>query len=254
MEINKLYNAKWEDILPTIPDESVNLVFTDPPYNVSIDCVLYRNYRSSGKSGNVSLDFGKWDKEEFSPEPFLEEAKRILIPSGSIVVWTSSQLLGKYYDWLYKNMKPKQLLIWIKTNPIPQFKLIGYRQATEYMYWATKQKMTKNNPDFIFQEQENMTNVFTAPIVGGKERCGHPCQKPLSVCQEIIKRHCRPDGIVLDCFSGVATIPLAAYSLGRRYIGIEMDEKYHRKGLRRIKDYKIKVEEETEDFEQIKMF
>ncbi len=178
------------------------------------------------------MDFGEWDYN-FDPIPFLEESKRVLNKYGSIIVWTSRSLLGTYEDWFTKNMHPQQLLVWVKTNPPPQFRLVGYRQATELLFWALKNKNTKNNPNFIFQSQKEMTNVFYAPIVGGKERVkdkngntAHPTQKPLSITKEIIKRHCREEGIVLDPFCGVGTTCVAAKELGRRYIGIEINSEY----------------------------
>ncbi len=229
--VNKIVCGDCLEVLKQIPDESIDLVFTDPPYNVSYPNKIFRDYRS-GKSGDIKMDFGEWDYN-FDPIPFLEESKRVLNKYGSIIVWTSEQLFGIYRDWFAKNMHPKQLLVWVKTNPLPQFRLVGYRQATELMYWASKYKNTKNNPNFIFQSQQEMTNVFYAPIVEGKERVkdmdgntAHPTQKPLSITREIIKRHCREEGIVLDPFCGVGTTCVAAKELGRRYIGIEINPDY----------------------------
>jgi DNA modification methylase len=123
-------------------------------------------------------------------------------------------------------MYPKQLLIWVKTNPIPQFRLVGYRQATELMFWALKNKNKKNNPNFLFKGQREMTNVFYAPIVGGKERTSHPTQKPLSITEKIISTHCREGGVVLDPFLGSGTTAVAAQRLKRNFIGIEISSEY----------------------------
>lgn len=222
--INKIICGDCLSVMKEIPDRSVDFVFTDPPYNISQKNKIFRDYRS-GKRGDINMDFGEWDYN-FQIEPFLEESKRVLRDDGSIIVWTSEQLYGKYRKWFEKNMYPKQLLVWQKTNPLPQFRLVGYRQATELIFWALKNKNTKNNPNFLFQGQKEMINVFKAPIVGGKERLKHPTQKPLSISMEIIKRHCRKNGIILDPFAGTSTTCLAAKNLDRNFIGIEINPEY----------------------------
>lgn len=222
--LNKITCGDCLELLKQLPDNSVDLVFTDPPYNISQKNKIFRDYRN-GKNGDVNMDFGEWDYD-FEMEPFLTESKRILKNSGSMIVWTSEQLYGKYREWFAENMYPKQLLVWVKDNPLPQFRLVGYRQATELMFWALKVKNTTDNPNFIFQSQSEMTNVFYAPIVGGKERTEHPTQKPLSICRKIVQVHCRENGVVLDPYAGSGTIPVACKELGRNFIGVEMDEKY----------------------------
>lgn len=215
-----------------LSDKSVDLVFTDPPYNISQKNKIFRDYRS-GKRGDIRMDFGSWDYG-FETEPFLKESKRVLRDDGSVIVWTSEQLYGKYRDWFEKNMYPKQLLVWVKNNPLPQFRLVGYRQATELMFWALKNKNTKDNPNFLFQSQREMTNVFHAPIVGGKERTSHPTQKPLSITKKIIQRHCKKGGLVLDPYMGSGTVGVACKEMDRRFVGIEIDEKYFKIAERRV--------------------
>jgi DNA modification methylase len=235
MEINKIYQGDCLDVLKTLPDESVDLVFTDPPYNISSKNKIFMNYQN-GKKANISFDFGEWDYN-FNIVPFLTECKRILKLNGSIIVWTSEQLYGEYRKWFQDNMYPKQLLVWVKSNPLPQFRLVGYRQSTELMLWATKNKNKKDNPNFIFQSQREMTNVFYAPIVGGKERTSHPTQKPLSITEKIIKVHCQNEGVVLDPFAGSGTTLVAAQKLGRKWIGIELNPEYIEIANKRLKPY-----------------
>lgn len=221
------------ELLKSIPDESVDLVFTDPPYNISSKTKLGRKYES-GEEGDVSFNFGEWDYD-FDPIPFLTECKRVLKPEGSIIVWTSEQLFAKYRVWFAENMYPKQLLVWVKTNPLPQFRKVSYRQATELMYWASKEKMTQDNPNFIFTAQQDMTNVFYAPVVSGEEKTEHPTQKPLSITMKIIKTHCREGGVVLDPFMGSGTTGVGCVKTNRNFIGFEIDKEYFELAQNRIK-------------------
>ena len=223
-----------------IADESVDLVFADPPYNISQKTKFRRDSRS-GKNMDISLDFGNWDYN-FNPEPFLIESKRVLNKYGSVIVWTSEELYGIYRSWFAKNMYPKQLLLWVKDNPVPQFRLVGYRNATELMFWALKYKNTKDNPNFIFLTQREMTNVFHAPIVGGHERTKHPTQKPLKIALEIIRRHCKEGGLVCDPFFGSGTIAIACKLLNRNFIGFEIDEKYYNIAKERLEKTEIQNE------------
>jgi len=236
LELNKIHQGDCLELLKQIDDNSIDLVFTDPPYNISQKNKIFRNYKN-GKNADIKMNFGDWDYN-FNIVSFLEESKRVLKENGSIIVWTSEQLVGKYRDWFEKEMYPEQLLIWVKSNPLPQFRLIGYRQATELMFWALKNKNTKSNDNFNFSSQREMTNVFYAPIVGGKERTEHPTQKPLSITEKIIKTHCKKEGIVLDPFLGSGTTAVACEKLGRHWIGIEREEEYCKIAEARINKYK----------------
>jgi len=234
-----IYNGDDLEVMKQFEDKSFDLVFTDPPYNVSQKNKIFRDYRN-GKKADINMDFGEWDYN-FNPVPFLQESKRLLGENGSVVVWTSEQMYGEYRRWFAEHMYPKQLLVWVKTNPLPQFRLVGYRQATELLFWALKNKNTKDNPNFRFQTQSEMTNVFYAPIVGGKERTEHPTQKPLSITEKIIEIHCKEDGLILDPFMGSGTTLVAAKKLNRRAIGIELNKDYCDLAVRRVKEVPDKL-------------
>jgi len=229
-----IYEGDAIEIMKKLPSGSIDLVFTDPPYNISKKGVFYRDYRS-GKARDIQRDFGEWDYE-FVPDDFLIEAKRLLNDDGQIVIWTSEQLYGEYRKWFMENgMFPKQMIIWEKLNPVPQFRKMGYLQATELMIWATKNRLSKKNPNFIFQNDQNeMKNIFHAGIVSYPERYEHPTQKPLSICEKIMERHCGEGGLVLDPYTGTGTILAAAKRLRRNAIGIEINSEYVKIARKRI--------------------
>ena len=237
-----LLNGDTYNLLPGKWKGKVDLVFTDPPYLISKKNKKFINYMNPGH-GDVNLDFGEWDYK-FDLEGFVDIVYDLLNEDGQFVVWTSEQLSGKYRDYCgEKGMFVKQTLIWVKTNPIPNQLLMGYRQSTEMMLWVSKNKLRRNSPNFNFLNQQRMTNVFYAPIVGGNERLKlikdnksvtHPTQKPLGVCRDIIINHSKKGGLVVDPFMGVGTIPLSAAIEGRDYVGIEIDPDYYKVAVNRL--------------------
>lgn len=229
------------DFLAQLEDKSVDLIFTDPPYNVSHKNKIYRDYRS-GQRADLVYDYGEWDYG-YNPIPFLNLAKTKLVDGGSIIIWTSEQLYGTYRQWAEDDteMLPKQMLIWEKTNPVPNFRKVSRRQATELMIWISKGPISKSNPNFIFTTQEASKNIMKAPICGGKERIkrpdtgkSHPNQKPLRICRAIIAMHCRPDGVVVDPYCGVGSIAIAAQLEGRHFIANDLDPVYLEMAKQRV--------------------
>jgi len=221
------------ELIRALPDESVDLCFTDPPYNVSHKNKIYRDYRS-GNRGDLVYDYGEWDYT-YDPIPFLNETKRVLAQGGSFVIFTSEQLYGTYRQWAEddSDMLAKQMIIWEKTNPVPNFRKVSYRQATEVLIWISKGPISKSNPNFIFTTQEGTKNIKKFPICGGKERIkrpdtgkSHPNQKPVALCREIIQTHCKERGVVLDPYCGVGSILVACKQLNRHYIGNDKDPIY----------------------------
>ncbi len=240
---NILIKGDTFELLGKIPNESIDLVFTDPPYLISEHDKIFRDYRS-GKRGDIRMDFGEWDYS-FDMRTFLEEAYRVLVPQGSLVVWCAEQQVGDYRNMGKEiGFNPKKMLIWRKNNPPTQFRKTGYRQSIEIMFWMMKGENSRSNPNFIFGTQQEMLDVFDHPVVAGKERLfyvnekgekvRHPTQKPLKVCRSIIKTHCKVDGVVLDPFFGTATIPVAAKLEGRKFIGMEKDDKWFDIGNKRM--------------------
>jgi modification methylase len=233
LTIDTIYNMDALELLRQLPDKSVDLVFTDPPYNVSHKNKIYRDYRS-GQRADLVYDYGEWDYT-YDPIPFLTEASRTLVDGGSLVIWTSEQLYGTYRQWAEdaEGMLPKQQLIWLKANPVPNFRKVSHRQGSELMIWISKGPISTKNPNFVFTTQQESLNWKFAPICAGKERLkrpdtgkSHPNQKPLSMCEWVIGMHCRPDGLVVDPYCGVGSIPAAAKKLGRHYIGTDFDPVY----------------------------
>lgn len=166
--INEVIRGDCLEIMRLIPDKSIDLILTDPPYNVSRKNMIFRDYRS-GKRADINFDYGLWDYD-WDMKPFLEESKRVLKDYGQWLIFSSEQLFGDYRKWLSENGHFKQFIVWEKTNPLPQFRKCGYRQATEIIMWAYKKKPPIKYQHFNFLTQTEMINIFRYPICGGKER------------------------------------------------------------------------------------
>jgi len=237
--MNKIIQGDCLEIMKNIPDKSIDLILTDPPYNISQKNKIFRDYRS-GQRADISFDYGDWDYE-FDILPVLEESKRILKQYGQWIIFCSEQQIGMYRKWLEKNGHFKQIIIWEKTNPLPQFRKCGYRQATEIIMWAYKEKPTKKEQHFNFLLQEEMKNIFRFPICGGKERTKHPTQKPYKLIEELLKRHSFKGDMILDPFAGSGTTGVACHNLDRNYILIEKEPEYCKIARERIANIPIKL-------------
>ena len=207
-----IYHADCREILPQL--EPVDLVLTDPPYNVSKvgGDILYRG---GGKA--KTRDFGAWDGE-WHPMDFLSQSASIVRPGGTLLAFTSDRLLGEYRS--HTGWTQRGTLVWLKTNPPPVPRPV-YVQATEWVVWLVIKggKVTWNAGGYIL-------NVLTYPICGGNERSAHPTQKPLGLLHELTLRHSNTGDLILDPFMGSGTTLRAAKDLGRKAIGIEIEEKY----------------------------
>jgi len=222
--INKIICGDCLEAMKGIPDKSVDLVLTDPPYNISQKNKIFRDYRS-GKRADISFDYGEWDYG-FDIIPILNETKRILKDYGQWIIFCAEQQIGMYRKWLGDNGHFKQIIIWEKLNPLPQFRKCGYRQSTEIIMWAYNNKPTKKEQHFNFLLQEEMKNIYRYPICGGNERTSHPTQKPLKLIKKLLEIHSNQNDIVADLFLGSGTTAVACKELGRRYIGIEISPEY----------------------------
>ena len=242
METNKIYNMDCLEGMKQLEDNSVDLIVTDPPYNIS---GLSQGIELHGKPVNIQ-HFGRWDYE-FDPENFMKECKRILKLNGQIYIFTSDRLMGTYIDLLIKHkFHYRNTLVWFKSNLMPKIRHHTWRAGTEYILYAGQSK-TEKMKDYTFNwlGQEEMKNLFIRPILSGKERIkgddgksAHPTQKPLDIVKKLIKVSSNEGDLVLDPFIGSGTTAVACIQTRRNFIGYEIDEKYYNIALKRIQSAK----------------
>lgn len=204
----------------------VNAIITDPPYMIS----KKNNFHTMGRKG---IDFGEWDKEVdlFS---WLERIPSLLDRNGSVIIfndWKNIGDIARYCELL--GLEVKDFLRWEKTNPMPRNRDRRYITDYECAVWLVKKnaKWTFNRLDEKYQRPK-----FVHSIVLGREKTGHPTQKPISLMTEIIKIHTNENELVLDCFSGSCSTGVACINTNRRFIGIELDKNYFNIAKERIEN------------------
>jgi len=248
MENILLYLGDCLTILDELEIGSVDMVCTDPPWGISREVIIHRSsnpqkYKYVGK--DISLDFGEWDHFEdletylaFTNE-WVPKTIRLLKRGGHWVsffdIMKVSYLieLGRELD-----CQPRQILAWRKTNPVPRGRCVDFMVALEHAIWLTKETKARAESTFNWELGQQQTCI-EAPIPGHTtssdgER-SHPTQKPVSVLKVWISYLSKPGDTILDPFCGSGSTLIAALELGRKAIGIEIDEDYCRSAVARLK-------------------
>jgi len=241
---SRLYSGDSLEWLNSLPDDSVDCIWTDPPYllsNDGITCV-------AGKM--VKVNKGEWDRSrgveldhEFN-RSWLKACRRVLKPAGTI--WVS----GTLHIYLSVGMAMQQEgyrilndIVWEKPAPPPNLGCRCFTHSTEILLWATKAKKGgKERYTFNYEEMKNenggkqMKSVWKMmPPNAEEKRLGkHPTQKPLALVVRCLRASTNPCEFVVDPFAGSGTTGLAALQLGRNFLGCEREEKYVRLAMKRL--------------------
>lgn len=227
----KIVNDDAKKYIKRMPAASVDLILTDPPYNLSPYST--GNMKFSWRK-EINNDLAEWDKEDFKPSEWLEDFKRILKPTGNIFAFCSYNLIGKWHEAFDPEFDTFQFMVWHKTNPVPKFRKAGFLNSCELIVCMWNKGHTWN-----FGKQNEMHNFIESPICMGEERIknpNHPTQKPVRVLKHIIKIASKPDDLVFDPFMGVGSTGVAALDLKRHFLGIEIDREYFKATNRRLKN------------------
>lgn len=238
--INKVVCCDCLEGMKHIPDNSVDLVLTDPPYNISTE----NDNRDKSKLNSpitrrkspLKYDFGDWDNRtrndfiEFT-KCWLEECCRVLKTDGTIVSFFNKEdisLLG----WTAKDygIRTRTIFTWCKTNPVPSFRKVNYLSGVEFIWIGSKGLWT-----FNFGYQKDMKNYCLTPNSSVYGKTEHPTEKPLLLIEKFIKIHSNKDDVILDCFMGSGTTAIACKQLKRNFIGFEISEQYCKIARNRLK-------------------
>ena len=224
----------------------MDLIFADPPYNLQLRNDLYRPDMSK-----VDAVKDGWDKFENFKEydeftyKWLSASQRVLKDTGTIWV------IGSYHNIYRVGAIMQDLgfwilndILWIKNNPMPNFRGVRFTNAHEIMIWAQKKKgaqYTFNHQSMkALNDDLQMRSDWTIPLVTGNKRIksnglkAHSTQKPEGLLYRVIMASSNIGDVILDPFFGSGTTGAVAKKLGRNWIGIERDKKYVKVAQKRI--------------------
>ena len=243
---NKIVNGDSLKELKKIPNETFDLIFADPPYNLQLKKELNRPDTSKVKAVTDKWDqfesFKSYDKFTLD---WLKECKRVLKRNGSIWV------IGSYHNIFRVGAKIQDLgfwilndVIWNKNNPMPNFRGTRFTNAHETIIWASKSEESRYTFNYqslkCLNDDLQMRSTWSLPICNGKERLKkngkkvHSTQKPESLLHRIILASSNKKDLILDPFLGSGTTAVVSKKLGRNYFGIEKEKNYFEATKKRL--------------------
>jgi site-specific DNA-methyltransferase (adenine-specific)/modification methylase len=217
----EVYRTDSFEKIREVPDRSVDVILTDPPYNLGKYST--GNLKMSWRS-DFNNDIAQWDRETFRPADWVDAFKRILKPTGNIFAFTSYNLLGEWHAAFDPEFDTFQFVVWHKTNPAPKLRKAGFLNSCELIVCLWNKGHTWN-----FGRQNEMHNFIQTPICMGRERLKHPkhpTQKPVKVLSRLLELGSKEGDLVFDPFMGVGSTGVAALSLERRFLGFEKQRDY----------------------------
>ncbi|MDD3285177.1 MAG: site-specific DNA-methyltransferase [Patescibacteria group bacterium] len=256
----KLYQANSLEFLATLPENSVDMIFADPPYMLS-------NGGFSVHAGRmVSVNKGEWDvsnglKKDFEFQlAWIKACHRVLKPGGTI--WISGTYHSIYQCGFALQVSKFHILndiAWFKPNASPNLSCRFFTASHETLIWARKElvhpktgkaittkhkfnyDLMKNGnwpEDFLKKPNLQMRSVWSmgTPKPAEKKFGKHPTQKPIDLLVRIVMASTDKGDIVIDPFTGSSTTGLACALNGRKFIGIDLEKKYLELSVKRYKD------------------
>ncbi|HJZ46843.1 MAG TPA: DNA methyltransferase [Roseiflexaceae bacterium] len=238
MLLDHIYYGDAIELLGSLPEQSVDLIFADPPYNLQLQQELWRPNMTRVDGVDDAWDrFDDFASYDRFTRAWLQACRRVLKDTGTI--WA----IGSYHNiyrvgailmdlgyWILND------LVWIKSNPMPNFRGVRFTNAHETLIWAQKCKGARYTFNYEAMKALNdgiqMRSDWELPLCTGAERIkvngekAHATQKPEALLYRVILSSSNPGDVVLDPFFGTGTTGAVAKKLHRRWIGIERDAHY----------------------------
>ena len=239
LPLNQILAGDCIEVMRSLPEASVDLIFADPPYNLQLRGDLHRPDNSKVDAVDDAWDqFASFETYDRFTRDWLAAAQRLLKPNGAIWV------IGSYHNifrvgaamqnagfWILNDV------VWRKSNPMPNFRGKRLTNAHETLIWASKSEAGKYTFNYeamkALNEGVQMRSDWVIPLCTGHERLkdaagdkAHPTQKPEALLHRVLVATTNPGDVVLDPFFGTGTTGAVAKMLGRDFIGIEREEGY----------------------------
>src|SRR6201997_2279991 len=238
--LDRLLFGNCIELMKSLPEGSIDMVFAAPPYNLQLGGELLRPDNSKVDAVDDDWDrFDSFEAYDAFTKTWLRECRRVLKDDGAL--WVS----GSYHNIFRVGATLQDLgfwilndIVWRKSNPMPNFKGVRFTNAHETLIWAARARGARRytfNYDALKLANDDiqMRSDWTLPLATGEERVkdaagakAHPTQKPEALLHRVILATTRPGDVILDPFFGVGTTGAAAKRLGRRYVGIEQNPGY----------------------------
>ncbi len=259
MKKNLIYSGDCIDILINkIDKKSVDLIFADPPYNLSGNGLKWKGNKTGGDWYMVNEEWDKMTAPEYLQftRKWIGACYEVLKGNGSIYISCTYHNIAEVMLVLKQlDFKLHNVITWQKTNAMPNMTRRVFTHSTEFIVWAVKGKkwifnyeeLKKINPEKQKDGAlKQMRDVWVLPLVQGKERLRgkdgralHPTQKPEEMLKRIIIASSNKNDLVLDPFLGSGTTAFVAKKLSRNWIGIEKSKEYIRMAQNRISNKQL---------------
>lgn len=251
-----LYLADCMQKLAELPENSIDMIFADPPYNLSNGGFTVHAGR------RVSVNKGDWDKSkglkgdwEFHLA-WIKACRRVLKPHGTL--WVSGTYHSIYqcgFAMQVNNFHILNDISWFKPNASPNLSCRFFTASHETLIWARKEKKSKHIFNYALMKNGNWPNDFLkkpnlqmrsvwalgTPRPEEKSFGKHPTQKPIALLNRIVLASTNKGDIVLDPFAGSSTTGLAAAMNGRKFVGIDTEKKYLDLSIKRLEELNNKI-------------
>jgi site-specific DNA-methyltransferase (adenine-specific) len=238
LPLDQVIQGDCLEVLRSFPQNSVDLVFADPPYNLQLQGELWRPNNTLVDAVDDEWDrFASYSEYDAFTRSWMQACRRVLKDTGAIWV------IGTYHNiyrvgailqdlgfWILND------IVWVKRNPMPNFRGVRFTNAHESLIWAQKVRGARYTFNHQVMKALNddlqMRSDWYLPLCTGKERLrvegqkAHTTQKPEALLYRVLLSSTNPGDIVLDPFFGTGTTGALACKLGRHWIGIERDPSY----------------------------
>ena len=243
---NTILEGDCIEVMQALPAGRIDLVFADPPYNLQLKGELWRPNLTQVDAVDDAWDhFDSFEAYDAFTRAWLSASRRLLKPDGSLWV------IGSYHN-IYRVGSILQDLgfwilndvVWVKTNPMPNFHGVRFTNAHETLIWACRQQGARYTFNYhamkAFNEGKQMRSDWVLPICTGAERIrvngdkAHSTQKPEALLYRVLLASSNPGDLVLDPFFGSGTTGAVAKALHRDWLGIEREPAYRSIAKERI--------------------